>query len=78
MGVPKSLKDPHIASVLRPLGPHIARGFGDPGPRISSDMVRGPGVPILGGPDIARTQVFFALGASASEYTWWPIISGLL
>ena len=63
IGVPKSLKDPHIASVSRPLGPHIA---GDPGPHISSDMgtpvpislvIWGLGVPILGGPNIARTPV---------------------
>ena len=29
-------------------------------------------------PEVRPLPVIYALGASASEYTWWPIISGLL
>ena len=44
LGVPKSLKDPHITRVLGTPGPHIPSDMGPPCPHITRDM--GTGVPI--------------------------------
>ena len=56
LGVPKSLKDPHITRVLGTPGPHIPSDMGPPRPHITRDM--GTGVPKLGGPHFTQTPVF--------------------
>ena len=55
LGVPKSLKDPHITRVLETPGPHIPSDMGPPRPHITRDM--GTGVPKLGGPHFTQTPV---------------------
>ena len=55
LGVPNSLKDPHITRVLGTPGPHIPSDMGLPRPHITRDM--GTGVPILRGPHFTQTPV---------------------
>ena len=55
LGVPKSLKGPHITRVLGTPGPHIPSDMGLSRPHITRDM--GTGVPILGGPHFTQTPV---------------------
>ena len=55
LGVPKSLKGPHITRVLGTPGPHIPSDMGLPRPHITRDM--GTGVPIWGGPHFTQTPV---------------------
>ena len=55
LGVPKSLKSPHITRLLGTPGPHIPSDMGLPRPHITRNM--GTGVPILGGPHFTQTPV---------------------
>ena len=65
LGVPKSLKGPHITRVLGTPGPHISSDMGLPRPHITRDM--GTGVPILGGPHFTQTPVVVELATFSTK-----------